>query len=57
MVGVEYFTLDEARLEVVLSILPWMRLGWGVEYFTLDEARLGILLSILPWMRPSWRWC
>ena len=57
MVGVEYFTLDEARLGVVLSILPWMRLGWGVEYFTLDKARLGILLSILPWMRPSWRWC
>ena len=27
--GVEYFTLDEARLGMVLSILPWMRPGWG----------------------------
>ena len=44
--GVEYFTLDEARLGMVLSILPWMRPGLGVEYFTLDEARLGMMLSI-----------
>ena len=42
---------------MMLSILPWMRLGWGVEYFTLDEARLGMVLSILPWMRPDWGWC
>ena len=55
--AVEYFTLDEARLGLVLSILPWMRLGWGVEYFTLDEARLGTVLSILSWMRPGCGWC
>ena len=27
--GVEYFTLDEARLGKVRSDIPWMRPGWG----------------------------
>ena len=62
-------TVDEARLRMVLSILSWMRPGWGwcwvfyhgwdqggvgVEYFIMDETRVGLVLSIWPWMRPDW---